>query len=167
MHSDADFDPLPLLAALSEGGVDYVVIGGVAGGAYGSAHATFDLDIAYARDQPNLERLAVVLQRLGAELRGAPAGLPFLLDAKTLQAGAHFTFSTPFGSLDILDRPDGSPPYAELKATATRQQVRGREVAVASLDHLIAMKEAAGRTKDKLQAMEYRTLSDRLRAPRE
>jgi hypothetical protein len=29
------------------------------------------------------------------------------------------------------------------------------------------MKEAAGRTKDKLMATEYRVLSDRLRAPKE
>jgi hypothetical protein len=38
---------------------------------------------------------------------------------------------------------------------------------VASLDHLIAMKEASGRTKDKLMATEYRTISDELRAPRD
>jgi hypothetical protein len=37
---------------------------------------------------------------------------------------------------------------------------------VASLDHLIAMKEAAGRTKDKMMATEYRALSDAIRAPR-
>jgi len=36
---------------------------------------------------------------------------------------------------------------------------------VASLDHLIAMKEAAGRPKDKLMATEYRGLSDLLRKP--
>jgi hypothetical protein len=39
-------------------------------------------------------------------------------------------------------------------------------VLFASLDHLIAMKEASGRTKDKLMATEYRVLSDELRAPK-
>jgi hypothetical protein len=48
-----------------------------------------------------------------------------------------------------------------------RISVRGRQVFVASLDHLIAMKEPLGRTKDKLMATEYRVLSDRLRAPRD
>ena len=37
---------------------------------------------------------------------------------------------------------------------------------VASLDHLIAMKEAAGLTRDKLTATEYGVLADELRAPR-
>lgn len=162
-----DFDPLPLLEALSAGEVDFVVIGGVAGGAHGSAYPTYDLDVAYARDLQNLERLAGVLRALGATLRGAPPNVPFVLDAETLRAGAHFTFSTSHGPLDILDRPDGSPPYTELKAGATRAQIRGHPVDVASLDHLIAMKDASGRAKDKLMATEYRVLSDELRAPRD
>jgi hypothetical protein len=45
--------------------------------------------------------------------------------------------------------------------------VEGVLIRVASLDHLIAMKEAAGRTKDKLMATEYRAISDELRAPRD
>ena len=46
-------------------------------------------------------------------------------------------------------------------------EVEGELIFVASLDHLIAMKEAAGRTKDKLMATEYRVLSDELRAPKD
>jgi hypothetical protein len=161
------FDPVPLLHALAEGGVDFVLIGGVAGGSYGSAFGTFDVDIAYARDRDNLERLARVLRELGAELRGAPPGLPFQLDARTLEAGANFTFSTGLGALDILADPAGAPPYARLKAEGVRITLSRTEVVVASLDHLIAMKEAAGRPKDKLMATEYRVLSDELRATRD
>ncbi len=161
------FDPLPLLEALARAEIDFVLIGGVAGGSYGSAHGTFDVDVAYARDRDNLERLAAVLRELGATLRGAPPDLPFQLDAKTLENGANFTFETAQGSLDILSDPVGAPPYSELKAKGTTIAVRGFDVVVASLDHLIAMKEAAGRTKDKLHATEYRMLSDELRAPRE
>jgi hypothetical protein len=161
------FDPVPLIGALASADVDFVLIGGVAGGSHGSAYGTYDVDVAYARDEENLARLAEVLQALGATLRGAPAGLPFQLDAKTLANGANFTFDTRLGALDILAEPAGAPPYEVLKARGTQITVGGRTVTVASLDHLIAMKEATGRVKDKLHATEYRVLSDELRAPRE
>ena len=167
MPSEADeFTPIPMLEALARAGVDFVVIGGLAGGAHGSAYPTFDLDIVYARNRENLERLAAALRELGARPRGAPADLPFLLDAETLEDGSHFTFATPYGGLDILSDPDGAPPYRELRAGAVTGEVQGKRVLVASLDHLIAMKEASGRPKDKLMATEYRVISDELRAPK-
>jgi hypothetical protein len=161
------FDPIPLIEALATARVDFVLIGGVAGGSYGSTFGTFDVDVAYARDAENLERLATVLDELGAALRGAPPGVPFRLDAKTLANGANFTFTTRLGSLDILADPAGAPPYRDLKSAGTKITVSDMEIIVASLDHLIAMKEAAGRPKDLLMATEYRVLSDELRAPRE
>ncbi len=47
----------PLLKALVEHGVDFVLVGGMAGIALGSSYPTYDLDVAYARDNANLERL--------------------------------------------------------------------------------------------------------------
>jgi hypothetical protein len=162
----AEFEPKPLLRSLIAHGVDFVVIGGLAGMARGSSYPSYDLDLAYARDRDNLERLAETLRELGATLRGAPAGLPFQLDAKSLSEGANFTFDTRFGPLDILGEPSGAPPYERLREGAgERLLIEGEPVAVASLDHLIAMKEAAGRPKDILMATEYRVLSDELRAP--
>lgn len=164
MQSEPEpFDPLPLLERLAAADVDFVVIGGLAGGAHGSSYPTYDLDIAYARDRANIEKLVSVLRAAHARLRGAPGNLPFQLDAKTIEDGSHFTFATDFGSLDILSDPSGAPPYARLKAEATTSEIRGRTVSFASLDHLIAMKEASGRTKDKLMATEYRVLADEIR----
>ncbi|HLT40997.1 MAG TPA: hypothetical protein VK034_32190 [Enhygromyxa sp.] len=47
-----------LLRALVDGGVEFVVIGGMAAVAHGSAHVTVDLDIVYNRGDENIERLA-------------------------------------------------------------------------------------------------------------
>lgn len=161
------FRPRPILEALAANEVDFVLIGGIAGIARGSSYPSYDVDVAYARDEANLERLATALRELEATLRGAPAGLPLQLDAKTLANGANFTFDTPYGPLDIFSDIEGAPSYSALKNAAGEPVViESVRIAVASLDHLIAMKETAGRPKDKLMATEYRLLSDELRAPK-
>jgi hypothetical protein len=159
-------DPEPILETLVRHGVDFVVVGGLAGIAHGSAYNTEDVDVAYERSLENLQRLAAALRELGATLRGAPAGLPFQLDAETLRSGLNFTFDTRFGSLDILGDPAGAPKYDELRAAGAPTDLWGVAVRVSSLDHLIAMKEAAGRPRDLTMAAEYRTISDLLRAPK-
>jgi hypothetical protein len=164
VSSQSPFDPVPILRALADAGVDFVVIGGVAGGVHGSAYPTYDVDVAYARDKPNLELISGVLRSLNATLRGAPSDVSFQLDAKTLERGGNFTFDTEFGPFDILAYPAGAAEYARLREDARVIDVEGRRLRVASLDHLIAMKEASDRPKDKLMALEYRLLADEERS---
>jgi hypothetical protein len=167
MPPEPEFDPIPILTRFADAGIDFVVIGGVAGGAHGSAYGTEDVDLAYSRSVENLELLATLLGQLDATLRGAPPDLQFQLDARSLSEGGNFMFETSLGSIDILAFPVGAPPYEQLRAAAAVVEIEGRRVRIASLDHLIAMKEAAGRTKDLLHASEYRVISDELRAPRD
>jgi hypothetical protein len=153
----------PLLQALTGHGVDFVVVGGMAGLAHGSAYPTYDLDIAYARDRENIERLAGALKEIGVKLRGAPVDLPFLLDARTLENGANFTFDSPYGSFDILGDVAGISTYDDLRGAATLATIEDVEVRIASIDHLIAMKRAANRPKDKLMVEEYIVIADEQR----
>jgi hypothetical protein len=159
---ETDFDPRSILETLVRHQVDFVLIGGLAGVALGSAYQTSDVDIAYERSVANLERLASALVELGATLRGAPKNLRSQLDARTLATGSNFTFDTRYGSLDMLAEPAGAPPYEKLRDAAEKLDVRGFVLAVSSIDHLIAMKEA-GRNRDKLMATEYRVLADEIR----
>ena len=162
----SDFHPRKLLETLIRHDVDFVLIGGMAGVARGSAYVTLDVDVAYERSRENLARLADALQEVGATLRGAPTDLPFVPDAATLAGGANFTFETSLGPLDLLADAPGAPPYQTLRAEAGDELlVEGLRLRVASLDHLIARKEAAGRPKDLLAASEYRVISDELRRP--
>jgi transcriptional regulator with XRE-family HTH domain len=155
-------DPGPLLGALDRNHVDFVVIGGVAGLAHGSAYPTYDLDIAYARNRRNLERMAAALRGIGVTLRGAPEDVPFHVDARALDAGMNFSFATEFGSFDILGQIEGVRGYDELRAQSEVQEVGGLPVRVASLNHLIGMKRRADRTKDQLMVEEY-IVMERLR----
>jgi hypothetical protein len=145
------FDPIGALKALDRHGVRFVVIGGFAGRFWGSNSITNDLDICYARDRKNFEALAAALRELGARLRGAPPDIPFLLDAKTLEMGDHFTFETNVGALDCLGTPQGSQGYPDLIQGATVMDVEGVRVPVAALEDVMRLKRAAGRPKDRAE----------------
>jgi hypothetical protein len=163
MPVGSEYDPIAPMLALADAEVDFVVIGGVAAQIHGSAQLTFDLDIAYARTDANLRSLADVLRSTDARLRGASPDRPFQLDARTLRAGANFTFVTNYGSVDILGDPAGAPPYDRLRADSVVQVIDSRAIRFSSIDHLIAMKEAAGRPKGRNAATELRTLADEIR----
>jgi hypothetical protein len=150
----------PLLRTLAAHGVDYVVVGGMAGLAHGSAYPTYDLDIAYARGRENIACLVAALTDIGVTLRGAPADLPFQLDSRTIENGSNFTFDSAYGSFDILGDAAGIGDYDELRGEAVVATIEGVEVRVASIDHLIAMKRAANRPKDRLMVEEYIVIAD-------
>ncbi|MDP9225472.1 MAG: hypothetical protein M3P18_16845 [Actinomycetota bacterium] len=160
--SEPRFDPLGALRTFTEHGVRFVLIGGFAGALRGSPVLTGDIDICYARDDANLQALAAALEELGARLRGAPEDIPFRLDAATLKAGDHFTFSTNSGPIDCLGMPAGTDGFADLDASATEEDLDGLTVGVASIDDLIRMKLAAGRPQDLIAVEWFSALRDEL-----
>lgn len=137
-----------LLAALSLGGVEFVIIGGFAATAHGSAHVTVDLDIVYGRSTENVTRLADALRPLTPYLRGAPPGLPFQLDADTIRRGLNFTLVTAAGDLDLLGEATGGGTYEALLPSSEARTLFGLECRVVALKTLIHLKRAAGRPKD-------------------
>lgn len=135
---------------LAQQQIECVIIGGVAATAYGASYITHDLDVCYARNPANLEKLAKALHDIHARLRGAPEGLPFQLDARTLRQGLNFTFQTDIGSVDLLGEVLGVGGYQDARSDAQIHQLFGHSFLVLSLPRLIAAKRAAGRIKDQL-----------------
>lgn len=149
-----------LLEALATAGVEYIIVGGFAATAHGSAHVTVDLDIVYARSDENLARVAGALSPLQPYLRGAPPGLPFQLDAETLARGLNFTLTTQAGDLDLFGEVTGGGTYEALSPHTEVRTVFGVECRFVDLPTLIRLKRAAGRPKDFERIAELEALID-------
>jgi hypothetical protein len=143
-----ELDAEGMLRRLTEAGVDFVVIGGIAMLLHGSARLTRDLDIVFAPDDGNLEALGGVLVGLKAQLREITDDVPFVPDSQTLRDVQLLTLDTAAGWLDVHRDVDGAPRYDVLRRHAERMELGGFSVLVASPDDMIAMKLAAGRPVD-------------------
>ncbi|MFZ5831491.1 MAG: hypothetical protein ACOY3P_15515 [Planctomycetota bacterium] len=137
-----------IIRVLADGGVEFIIVGGVAAAVHGSARATYDVDVVYARTPGNMARLAEALAPLQPYLRGAPAGLPFLWDAETLRRGLNFTLTTTLGDIDVLGEIVGGGGYDQLRSHSVTVSLFGRNCLCIDLETLIHVKRAAGRPKD-------------------
>jgi hypothetical protein len=143
-----------ILGQLVQQRVEFVLVGGLAMIAHGSAYITKDVDICYSRTESNIKALTTALEALHPYLRGAPPGLPFRLDAATVQAGLNFTLTTDRGDLDLLGEISGIGSYEQVIAQSAEHEIYGLKVRVLSLDGLLAAKKSAGRIKDRLHILE-------------
>jgi hypothetical protein len=138
--------------------VQFVVIGGQAMRAQGSAHVTDDTDICYQRTPDNLAALAAAFAPIHPYLRGVPTGLPFRFDVPTLAAGLNFTLITDYGEIDLLGEVSGVGNYDQVLAQSEERSLSNLPVRILSLDGLIAAKKAAGRRKDLQHLLELEEL---------
>ena len=137
-----------LLGILTEAGVRFILVGGVAAVAHGATRLTQDIDVVYARDMDNLGRIVRALASHHPYLRGAPPGLPFLWDERTLLHGLNFPLETELGDLDLLGEIVGGGNYEALLPHAIELELFGHRCLCLGLAKLIAVKRAAGRPKD-------------------
>ncbi len=152
-----------LLRALTGTGTEFILVGGVAAVVHGSARATYDLDVVYARTAVNVPRLVTALAPLHPYLRGAPVGLPFVWDARTLQRGLNFTLTTDAGDIDLFGDITHGHTYEDLLPDTEVVSVFGVECRCLSLERLIAVKRAAGRPKDLDAVAELEALAEERR----
>jgi histidyl-tRNA synthetase len=137
-----------LLQALVHAGVEFIIVGGAAATAHGSARLTQDLDLVYNRGTINIERLAAALAPYSPYLRGAPPDLPFKFDPSTIQRGLNFTLTTTLGDLDLLGEITGGGNYDALLPHSIQLHVFGVDCWCLGIARLIEVKRAAGRPKD-------------------
>jgi len=138
-----------LLAHLAQADVRFIVVGGLALGAWGVVRGTKDCDVVPDPSPENLDRLASAVVELGGhvQLADSLAGSEPSI-AALLNRGERALISTRLGDLDVVQALEGVPPYAELQPDAITVEIAGASVAICSLEHLRAMKRAAGRPRD-------------------
>jgi hypothetical protein len=137
-----------LIRLLVESKIEFIVIGGAAATAHGSARLTVDLEVVYRHSSDNISRLVAALNPLNPYLRGAPAGLPFDWSEETVRKGLNFTLDTSLGALDLLGEVTGGGDYEALLDHTISLEVAGVECLCLDLPRLIQVKRAAGRPKD-------------------
>jgi hypothetical protein len=138
-----------LLARLVQADVSFVVVGGLALGAWGVVRGTKGCDIVPDPAPDNLDRLAWLTTDLGGhvQLDESLLGSEHSI-ASLLRSNERVLIATQLGDLDVVQGLEGVPPYAELRADATDVEVADVTVAICALEHLRAMKRAAGRPRD-------------------
>ena len=145
-----------LLQALSDGQVQYVLVGGLAVQLHGFLRSTFDIDLVLAMNDGNLSRFIAVAQGYGL-VPVIPVPMDSLRNARLIDQWHRekgmlaFALREPHigGSVvDVLVRSD--VPYDRLMANAVAGELFGRKVWIASIDDLLVMKRIANRPKDQL-----------------
>ncbi|MGD9889780.1 MAG: hypothetical protein AB7R89_14500 [Dehalococcoidia bacterium] len=129
-----------ILSALSEEGVEFLIVGAFALAAHGLPRATGDIDIWVRNSDENATRVWQALVRFGAPLRGlAPSDLaaPDIV----------FQIGVAPRRIDILTSVDGVV-FDEAWPYRLTVSLEGVAIPVIGRAHLIQNKRAAGRPKD-------------------
>lgn len=142
------------LVALCRADVRYVVVGGVAAVMQGVERVTYDLDLVVELTEASCLRAIDALLGIGYRAR-IPADPRGFADAGTREAWirdknmmvfSFFDTASRRAQVDIFVRYPLA--FESLWERATRVEVEGQEVRLASPEHLVRMKREAGRPKD-------------------
>jgi hypothetical protein len=149
-----------LLRLLCGDQVEFVLIGGFAVTLQGYVRTTQDIDIVPKPSTDNLSRLWDALSSIDArpgEIADfKPEELPVPFSREGLVEGkGNWTLYTGLGRIDLMsyvEDMDGELTYDELRAGAERIDLVevGHPIWVASVEHLIGMKQRANRDQDRI-----------------
>src|SRR5580698_8421665 len=89
------------LNALHDGGVEFVLVGGIAAVLHGAPVNTYDVDVVPARSEDNIEKLLRVLDSIDAIYRIQPSRR-LKPGVSHLSSAGHHNLTTRLGPLDVL-----------------------------------------------------------------
>lgn len=143
-------DMVEMLAELEAGGVEFIVVGGVAAVLQAVPISTIDVDIVHRRTPENIERLLAVLARIEACFWPDPGHRRLAPTASDLAGAGHLLLQTSLGRLDVLCEITGGRGYEELLPHTAVIDDLDLRLRVLDLPMLARVKTEAGRPKDRL-----------------
>lgn len=149
---------LALLERLTDAGVEFCIVGGVAAVLHGATRMTVDLDIAVPFDQPNLTRLLTALADLDPRHATRPELRVIDDPIERLLAFRMLLLETDWGRLDVLREVTPLGLYPALKTIEV--DVGPRRCKILSLDDLIAVKRSLTRPQDVEVALQLEAIRD-------
>lgn len=138
-----------LLGALTQGGVEFVVVGGTAAVLHGAPTSTLDLDIVPRWDDANLGRLLDVLVGLEAKVRDS-AGRSVLPTRELLTTANQLQLETRLDPLDLLHELHDQRGFEELIEHSDLLDEDDLKIRLLDLESLIEIKSSTGRARDKI-----------------
>lgn len=114
-----------LINKLSESGVDFILIGGLAASAYGSTYVTHDLDVCAVLTPQNIEKLRSILEELHPQHRMMIPKKSFLEIPENLEGINNLYLSTDAGVLDLISNVVGVGDFSEVSKSAIEILVLG------------------------------------------
>lgn len=138
-----------LLERLVEAEVQFVLVGGLAVNAWGYIRSTQDVDVVPNPDRANVEKLDALLRDLGGKVDVGGRLLDAASISTFLRTGDRTLVRTELGQVDVLQGLPQIPRYDELESEAKEIDIDGLAVRVCSLAHLLEMKRASDRPRDR------------------
>jgi predicted nucleotidyltransferase len=145
-----------LLAHLIDAEVRFILVGGLAVNAWGYLRATRDVDVVPDPAPENLAKLDAVLRDLGGKVDVGGQMLDANAISTFLRTGDRTLVVTDLGRVDVLQGLPQIPSFGALDTGASEVDLDGLAVRVCSLEHLLEMKRASQRPRDRddLEALE-------------
>ena len=148
-----------LLRLLTDGGVTFAVIGGVAALLHGASQMTVDLDVAAPFDEDNLSRLRGALAPFSPMHATRPDLSVLDEPMERLLQFRLLLIETSLGRLDVLREVQ---PLGDFRALRTvDMEVYGIHAKVLARDDLIRVKRTVARPKDLAVALELEAVRER------
>lgn len=144
-----------LIKGLSQTGVEFIIVDGIAAVAQGAPVTTFDLDIVHRRTEDNVERLDRFLKSIDAHFR-RPDDKMLKPAAEDFKGRGHFLLSTKHGPLDVLSFIEQGLEFDDLVKDCVQIDFKGDNVHILSLEKLVALKRKTSAPADRhrLQILE-------------